>query len=246
MKKCVFCESTENLTKEHVLPKWLQKSINGSTRTNFKGVHLSFIGQSLSERNGSGNTLVFSEVCAECNNGWMSRLENDVKPILQRLSFEQNPKKISRHDRKLVATWVIKTAMMIHFSSNYRTILPRSLAKNLRPDANIPSGIKVYLGNKKSINELSWIQGSFNFGVIRTEDQYNMDMMNRTFQCSLLIDNIFLRMCWHSYASNKYTTELINNNDAELYPHPIPAKIKSIHEDIHSIGMNVSLKSKTN
>ena len=51
-------------------------------------------------------------VCAECNGGWMSRLESDVKPLIApAILGEQTTFDIEQQG--LVATWAVKTALML-------------------------------------------------------------------------------------------------------------------------------------
>ena len=73
MRKCLFCGKNNNLTKEHVIPQWLQKEQNIGMD------HLLMLNGSNNivndVRKFNFNSLTEGRVCQECNNGWMSQLE---------------------------------------------------------------------------------------------------------------------------------------------------------------------------
>ena len=85
---------------------------------------LSAIGMPLSERTASGNSQMLGAVCGTCNNGWMSRLESAFGDLLPRLRADMSPGHFSKEERRIIALWIVKTGIIVHYSSNYRTILP--------------------------------------------------------------------------------------------------------------------------
>jgi hypothetical protein len=52
-----------------------------------------------------------NSVCARCNNGWMSELENRVKPIVEAL-FSEEPVTLKSDDQATLALWSVKNAMV--------------------------------------------------------------------------------------------------------------------------------------
>ena len=77
-KRCFFCGAEGPLTQEHVLPDWLR--------------HLGFKGTGVRElvqdsdvpiiQQGGAFSKTLKIVCADCNNVWMSAMEDDAKPVL--------------------------------------------------------------------------------------------------------------------------------------------------------------------
>jgi hypothetical protein len=126
-RSCIFCDAPGPLTNEHVIPDWLQRYIGGSETSTVRGAHLSSIGTLLSERKGSGNTHKLGTVCGTCNNGWMSDLETAFSQLLPRLEADMSPKRFSVAERRIIALWIVKTGIIVHYSSNYRIILPASV-----------------------------------------------------------------------------------------------------------------------
>ena len=80
---CIFCGNYREKSKEHILPKWLQVELMGSTKGPFAGTHIIFPWPTpVDERKHSGESLVFGNVCKSCNNGWMNDFEVEAKPLL--------------------------------------------------------------------------------------------------------------------------------------------------------------------
>ena len=62
---------------------------------------------------GSVLTARIREVCADCNNGWMTRLEEDARPLLHRLwqpSYPFGVTTFTAPEVSTIATWAAKTA----------------------------------------------------------------------------------------------------------------------------------------
>jgi hypothetical protein len=66
-------------------------------------------------------------VCADCNNGWMSELEDEVKPVLTPL-LKNHRTTLTRDDQILLATWATKTGL-VHQGRDRVTRMP---AKHFR------------------------------------------------------------------------------------------------------------------
>jgi hypothetical protein len=65
-RPCLFCGSTASVSREHVIPRWVNKELG------IRGV--------VEERSGTARRLdalsvVLPQVCIECNTGWMHKLE---------------------------------------------------------------------------------------------------------------------------------------------------------------------------
>lgn len=56
------------------------------------------------------SAYLLPEVCQECNNGWMGRLEESTKRVLAGL-VEGRSKKLAPSDQVVLATWLVKTAL---------------------------------------------------------------------------------------------------------------------------------------
>lgn len=108
-KTCVFCGSADKLTREHVFGDWL-----GSIGLNQEpAAHRA--GPLNSKPRDLGVTPPFKstvrDVCAACNNGWMSRLEAAAARVLPPLILDR-PGLINPIDQGIIAAWVQKTALV--------------------------------------------------------------------------------------------------------------------------------------
>lgn len=106
---CIFCHHVGRpLTREHVYPDWLSKlysqEIVGINEVS--GDNLSRVWQ------GAVFQHKVKIVCSECNNGWMSDLEGDVKDLLISLAFTHDGRTLSEEDQRKISLWVQKTVLV--------------------------------------------------------------------------------------------------------------------------------------
>jgi len=99
---CIFCESGAG-SREHLWPKWILE------RRDFGPFRLKRPGQPEVILNNTEMTV--KSVCGNCNNGWMSRLESEAKPILEQM-FEEKPITLDRMQQQIVALWITKMAFL--------------------------------------------------------------------------------------------------------------------------------------
>jgi hypothetical protein len=91
-ENCIFCRREAPLSKQHVWPDWLRgifpsqpvDAIHSQMRTHLVDGALEF-SPSGKIRNGDMLTTKYRKVCRECNNGWISVVEEAAKPIAQKL-----------------------------------------------------------------------------------------------------------------------------------------------------------------
>jgi len=102
--RCPFCDAATELTREHVLPAWYLRDALIS-RAGFPGEGV------------ARPTALIVPVCRNCNNTWMSVLENDTKPILTLMMTAAtgrcSPIHLTSLDQDRLAAWAVKTAYLI-------------------------------------------------------------------------------------------------------------------------------------
>ena len=108
-RSCIFCSGDSKLTREHIIPVWLQRYVGGELgnerRAKFRGTHLNPIGMPLSQRVISGDSHTAKIVCGDCSHGWMSRLETEFAVLLPRLQTATTPRNFSKAERLKIALW---------------------------------------------------------------------------------------------------------------------------------------------
>jgi len=108
MVVCAFCEKSTSSDVEHVIGKWLSRLLNPDSTGIFR-VESQYPARQWKSREVS---LVTRSVCRDCNSGWMSRLESDVKPILSPMIHGETSQ-LSLESQKLITTWLLKTAFVV-------------------------------------------------------------------------------------------------------------------------------------
>jgi len=107
MRFCIFCAAPAS-SKEDAWPLWLLRQI----RTNVPArIDAERGTQPLRSWRVVGAGLTVRFVCAPCNNGWMSELENRVKPIVLRL-LDNTGTNLTVEEQTTLAAWAVKNAMV--------------------------------------------------------------------------------------------------------------------------------------
>jgi hypothetical protein len=120
---CVFCGGTP-LSKEDVWPTWIGVDLGKAP------VLLEATSRNAADephtviriRPGMSYTARRRRVCEDCNNGWMSRLEDQAAPLLKRMFAESIVLQLTVAQQTLLANWVFKTALMLQFVNVGRVI----------------------------------------------------------------------------------------------------------------------------
>jgi hypothetical protein len=149
---CVFCGNSR-LTREHVWPRWLARAAPAPRprvllirrRTN----HLWEGQRTENQWSAPAYTIRVRAVCAACNNGWMSDLEQEVRPLLEPMLHGET--RILDGERQgLLARWAFKTTVMLEFTHpQERAIQPADtswLYEQREPPQNAMIWIASYRG----------------------------------------------------------------------------------------------------
>jgi len=107
MRTCIFCGGPAN-SKEDAWPLWLMRQL----RVTEKGrVEAQRGRQAPYNWSPASAKLQVKFVCTSCNNGWMSRLEVRVKPIVEDLLGDRSVT-LNRDGQTSVVVWAVKNAMV--------------------------------------------------------------------------------------------------------------------------------------
>lgn len=125
---CVFCGFSD-LTREHVFPDWMSKMLDshldGTTTIERGGkVEKSYKGALLQHK--------VRLVCKDCNNVWMSKLENEVKPILSKMLFDLNHSALlGEREQRILAYWAQKTVLILDVATGADYVMPGAFFRDL-------------------------------------------------------------------------------------------------------------------
>jgi hypothetical protein len=147
MRMCIFC-SNKTVTIEDAWPLWLMNRFP-ATSNSFMDAERG--GNKLGNWNTTKPKLQVKWLCASCNNGWMSRLEDAVKPILESI-FNEKLKAIDESFQLTLARWAVKTAMVLEsIDPNRSWFYSDGERQMMRTAQSLPSRTSVWIA--KCINQ---------------------------------------------------------------------------------------------
>ena len=99
----------------------------------------------------SNRVLPVRCACPSCNNGWMSQLENDTKPIVEALLAETETT-LAKSAQLVLAAWAVKNAMVFEaFYPDRRRFYSDLERQQMRSERTIPQRTAVWI--TKCVNQ---------------------------------------------------------------------------------------------
>lgn len=219
-RTCLFCGDID-LSREHVFAQWLLEALD--VRKKQMGMeHYTFFGMKLGERPLSLGSLINGLVCRGCNNGWMSRLESSVKPILLGVIRNADTRETIHkffENNELVSKWAFKTAIMLNYASNYRNIVPRRHFRYLYNHDRIPENVYVLIGFTDDIKEeIDWVQSPMVMHLTHKEARvHERPRFKDLYKITLKVDKLMLKVIYSPFYDFKY--KLDDNNHIMIHPY---------------------------
>lgn len=156
MDKCIFCDSNERMTNEHIFPLWLQRHM-GIKKQDLEIAHHYPSGPQVLRKH-VYDKHVNGHVCETCNGGWMATLEEKVKPTLTKMLENQQITGLSNREVGDLALWVSKTALALHNASPYEKVVPLTHYQ-LVPRGKAPECYWCHIAHLKTfLKQPVWIQ----------------------------------------------------------------------------------------
>src|ERR1700683_4987662 len=110
---CLACGPTSSpATREHVFARWLLKEFGPDTSMALFRQH----GDGTEEQKRTEiklDSFTLRKICENCNNGWMSKLEDAAQPLI--LAVIKDGRRLSgmpEEERQIMARWAAKTAII--------------------------------------------------------------------------------------------------------------------------------------
>ena len=141
-KECAFCPSVAKLSGKHVWSEWMNALFPGTKRFQFLDI--------LKRRNWSANQIDWKAkvVCEPCNNGWMSRIEQEhAKPAMADLIAGKVDIPIPQSRATSIAFFAFKTAVVVEYLSRGRKyhFFPREVRFRFRQSLDIPPTVNMWM-----------------------------------------------------------------------------------------------------
>jgi hypothetical protein len=162
-QSCLFCDNTPG-SREHLWPAWIHK------RRDFGLIRM--------QRGTSAEVIVNPEqkvrtVCSVCNNGWMSKLEQENIPLIGSM-FQDLSIPLNEAQQHTVAAWAVKTAMMFDSTKGRNSdnrFYTKSDGVGLRVNREIPNLTRIWIGRMSSLHlnhaecDIALLSGSTRIGT---------------------------------------------------------------------------------
>lgn len=141
MRLCIFCDQKAT-TLEHACPAWMDALLGGFFKAE------AWFGPEAVRKEWGGAPVKVRYLCASCNDGWMSRLEGQVRPFIGAM-MNDVAIRLDRGDQHLVAAWCMKTAMVFECTKPDKShFYTRAEREHLRSSLNLPTGTALWIGRQ--------------------------------------------------------------------------------------------------
>jgi hypothetical protein len=195
MKKCIFCGAVGKLSEEHIIPKWLLKELDLSAKDMARGSHLTLSGIAKSERTHSVMTHTNAAICQDCNNGWMSRLENSAKDlIIGLMNMDTEAFGSLPGNSEILAKWTFKTAIVRNYPSNYRNVVSEDHFQYLYR-SEIPRGVYINLAFTSNTEKIIQSIQSQTVLIIGLPENY-FSRLREVYKITLKFKHLLLRISY--------------------------------------------------
>ncbi|BBM04154.1 hypothetical protein [Microbulbifer sp. GL-2] len=195
-KLCIFCGQS-GMSKEHFWPNWIRehikkdnskKYIRGSVQGVPKGNEIE---KNEHYRSGDVTTITFRTVCKSCNNGWMSKLEEDLKPIILN-SIGNCDQLLSESETLWLAKWITMKTMVSEHTKLDRHSTPKSDLLNFGANRIIPKHFKIYVAKHNSPKIADYSRTTTRLGTAATIHLHLNKISPNTQAVSFYLGKLFI------------------------------------------------------
>lgn len=109
------------------------------------------------KRQGHLFTTKFRVVCKDCNNGWMSRLEESVKPMFIRM-IQGEKLSLQKSDQELLSRWIALKVIVGEHAEKGIHVTPQKDRYLLKEENKIPEYFAIYVCSHDSKADTAWLR----------------------------------------------------------------------------------------
>jgi hypothetical protein len=195
---CIFC-GKQGGNREHIVGRWMLRDL-GLYSQKFK------IGFGMQRPDGGMDEIkapqplgsfVTDQICANCNNGWMSQLEDAAKPLLTPLFQDSLPaddrplfQTLFLHSHTL-AQWLLKTACTFGVKMSApvpedicHALYAKRIAPEITADISVNKELGLYIGMSREWN------------IVKNEKLECMRCGNRSFRLVWQVRHLAMRVMY--------------------------------------------------
>lgn len=110
LDRCLFCDGTD-MTEEHLIADWAHRAFARKRKPD-SSLRGAFVGPGRLRLDDGDATATAKVICRECNNQWLSQIDNDAAKVLRPLIRGEREVALDRAAQDAVAAWIYKTALI--------------------------------------------------------------------------------------------------------------------------------------
>lgn len=193
-RRCIYCKR-EGLTREHVFPQWVLRLFESypdgrlTLYFNFADPNRDSITR---EWSAPRTEVVVRRVCSSCNNGWMSKLEETARPVVERL-IVGIATSLDEAGQAIAASWCAKTAMMLGLALP-KQIIPHFYYEQFFEEGEPSRNATIYLSSFLG-ETVTW----FHVHHINLNQPSNPTIFARGYSSSFVIGHLAVTMFAHDF-----------------------------------------------
>jgi hypothetical protein len=141
---CFFCGQSATLTREHVIPRWMKKSLDGHSGWERGYWFRSAVPMERTKALRRHRTdMVVRRVCTRCNSGWMSDLEVAARRLLEPLIAGETIK-VEAYERQLLLRWALKTAAVFGVATRAEDAVSPELRRKISEGSDLGLSVSLF------------------------------------------------------------------------------------------------------
>lgn len=168
-KLCIFCDRAAD-SKEHFWPEWMHELLPQLPDPRHSRQSFTYHPSGAQDtrgvdgRQGAVHTIKMRVVCSDCNNGWMNRLERDVRPFLTPL-IEWQPIALDFEQMAVIARWIAVKCIVAEHADADTSVTPKVDRIAMREHGTIPAHFRIYAANHNVQNSCWYYRHSVCLGA---------------------------------------------------------------------------------
>jgi len=209
MRTCLACDSPlgANRTNEHIIADWLLQELGMSEEKLTQVVADSVTGE-MKDARPKHPMDAFREgrVCGQCNWGWMSQLESQVRLILPDLmNGKRSVTAVSTEESLVIARWMLKTAVVLSHASGFDEPLPQAHLQFLKNNPTLlPTQIGVFGATQRATRDFGYLQRNHWVNVEEPSAKVLKTLVGKEYKLSIELRNLFLMAAYLPSGSSHF------------------------------------------
>lgn len=171
-----------------------------------------------SKRQGGLTTKKLRVVCSACNSGWMSKLETEVRPILEPI-LQGMSLNLAPEDQHVLSKWVALKVIVGEHSEGNTHVTPYRDRESLMKEGKVPDYFYICICSHASKHNAAWLRTSYTLSLSKNGPQPPLGNRTRNSQSiGIIVGPLFiwvLAIRHNNISSDKF---VCYNKVAPIYP----------------------------